>query len=178
MVLKFFPQPVMSMGCRKQFKSNYAPSGKNPSVSEIAAWMKGENAAAKRVFTVWLGINTLVAGFYWAGFYGEPEMLLLSLLYYVFDLICIVIYCPFQALIMKNRCCVTCRIFNWDSIMMFTPLIFVRSLFSWSLVAIALILLIHWEVTYRKHPERFMEESNANLNCAHCNDRLCKVKIE
>lgn len=128
------------------------------------------------MFAVWLGINGLVAVFYYAGFYSKPEMLLLSLLYYVFDLFCIIIYRQFQSLVMKNRCCVTCRIFNWDSIMMFTPLIFVPAFFSWSLIAIAIILLFHWEVAYRKHPERFMEESNVNLRCAGCSDRLCKVK--
>jgi hypothetical protein len=176
MILKFFPQKVMSMGCRKQFKANYAPSGKKPLKTEIAAWMKGENAAAKKVLAVWLGGNAVVAILYYAKILGESEMVLLSLFYYVCDLICILVYCPFQSLIMKNRCCVTCRIFNWDSMMMFTPLVFVRSFFSWSLVLIALFLLIHWEVTYWRHPQRFLEESNQSLTCAHCSDNLCKVK--
>jgi hypothetical protein len=176
MVLKFFPQKVMSMGCRKQFKVNYAPGAEEPLKTEIDAWMKGENAAALKVLAVWLGGNAVVALFYYAKILGESEVVLISLFYYVCDLICILFYCPFQSFIMKNRCCVTCRIFNWDSLMMFTPLLFIRSFFSWSLVIIALCLLIHWEVTYWRHPQRFSEASNQNLTCAHCSDNLCKVK--
>jgi hypothetical protein len=44
------------------------------------------------------------------------------------------------------------------------------------LVLIALFLLIHWEVTYWRYPQRFLEASNQNLACAHCGDNLCKVK--
>jgi hypothetical protein len=175
-LLKFFPQRVMSMGCRKQFKVNYAPSAKVPLKKEIDAWMKGENAAALKVLAVWLGGNAVVALLYYAKILGKSEMVLISLFYYVCDLICILFYCPFQAFIMKNRCCVTCRIFNWDSMMMFTPLVFVWSFFSWSLVIIALFLLVYWEVTYWRHPERFFDKSNRNLTCAHCSDNLCKFK--
>jgi hypothetical protein len=176
MMLKFIPQKVMSMGCRKQFKVNYAPGAKAPLKTEIAVWMRRENAAALKVAVVWLGGNTIVALLYFAKILGESEMVLLSFFYYVGDLICILFYCPFQSFIMKNRCCVTCRIFNWDSMMMFTPLVFIRSFFSWSLVLIALFLLVHWEVTYRRYPERFFEGSNQNLTCAYCSDHLCRVR--
>ena len=54
---------------------------------------------------------------------------MISVLFYVCDLICVLIWCPFR-LIMKNRCCTTCRIFNWDHLMMFSPLIFVGGLLT------------------------------------------------
>jgi hypothetical protein len=176
MMLKFFPLRVMSMGCRKQFKVNYAPGAPEPIQTEITAWMRSENAAALKVAAVWLGGNTIVALLYYAKVLGESEMVLLSLFYYVGDLICILFYCPFQSLIMKNRCCVTCRIFNWDSMMMFTPLVFIRSFFSWSLALVALCLFVQWEITYWRYPQRFFEGSNRNLTCGYCSDHLCRVK--
>jgi len=175
-VRKFFPQSKLSMGCRKQFKCNYTPSDKKPFKSEITACMKAENAAAKKVFILWLGGNSVVAGLYYANILGETEMVLLSICYYVCDLVCVLFYCPFQSMIMKNRCCVTCRIFNWDSIMMFTPLIFIHSFFSWSLVIMALLVLVRWEVSYRRYPQLFLEESNQNLKCRYCHENLCKIK--
>ena len=77
---------------------------------------------------------------------------------------------------MKNKCCVTCRTFAWGTIMTVTPLIFVPSVYSWSLVALALVCTAAWEVTYHRHPERFCEETNAFLTCAACTDHLCVVK--
>lgn len=60
--------------------------------------------------------------------------------------------------------------------MMFTPLVLIPSWFTWSLLALSLLLLIRWEVTYRMHPERFSEETNACLSCKHCDEKLCHHK--
>lgn len=38
------------------------------------------------------------------------------------------------------------------------------------------IVLIHWELIYAKHPERFYEGSNQVLKCAKCKDRTCQIK--
>ena len=103
-------------------------------------------------------------------------MLVITTFYYLCDVICIVFYCPFQKIFMKNKCCVTCRIFAWGTIMTVTPLIFIPHFYSWSLVTLALICTILWEVTYYRHPERFCEETNAFLTCASCTDRLCIIK--
>ncbi|TCL55158.1 hypothetical protein EDC14_105726 [Hydrogenispora ethanolica] len=176
MVHKFFPQKIASMGCRKQFKSTYAPSEREPDRADMAAWIKAENGAARKVLAVWVALHVALALLYDAKLLGESEILLLSLIYYVCDLICVLFYCPFQSLIMKNRCCVTCRIFNWDSMMMVTPLILVPSFFSWSLGLIAFMVLIRWEVTYRRHPLRFSDACNKNLHCTHCRERLCVLK--
>ena len=61
---------------------------------------------------------------------------ILAMVYSVCDMICILYFCPFQTWIMKNRCCTNCYIYNWDYAMMFTPLILVRTWFSWSLIGI------------------------------------------
>jgi hypothetical protein len=77
---------------------------------------------------------------------------------------------------MRNRCCATCQIFNWDGIMAATPLLFVGGWFGWSIIAIALIVLVRWEVTAFQHPERFSESTNSRLSCARCAERLCHIR--
>ncbi len=77
---------------------------------------------------------------------------------------------------MKNKCCVNCRIYNWDYAMMFTPLFFVKRSYSWSLLALSLALLIRWEITFFNHPERFSANTNAYLQCSNCSEKLCAHK--
>ena len=60
--------------------------------------------------------------------------------------------------------------------MMFTPLFFVKTPYSWSLFALSLILLIRWEITFYHHPERFSEKTNDYLRCANCTEKLCSHK--
>jgi hypothetical protein len=74
---------------------------------------------------------------------------------------------------MHNRCCVTCRIFNWDQPMMVTPLLFIPSWYSYTLGAAALFALIMWEYNFWKHSERFIELLNENLQCRNCKDKMC-----
>jgi len=62
--------------------------------------------------------------------------------------------------------------------MMFTPLIFVKNMYAWSLVALSLALLIKWEVLLHRHPERFAENTNCSLSCANCQEKLCHHKTQ
>lgn len=173
---KFLPQKLMSMGCRKVFQSCYQPTTVMLSEEKLENWVRRENRLARKVAWVWLGINGLVGCLYFGKVIKESHLLLLSLFYFVCDITSILFYCPFQSLIMKNRCCVTCRIFNWDALMAYIPLIFVPGFFSWSLIGLSLLLLIRWELTYRKYPQRFYEGSNENLQCRNCEEKLCKIK--
>ena len=84
---------------------------------------------------------------------------------------------PFQTFLMGNRCCVNCRIFAWGSWMMATPMAFVPHWFSWSLVGLGLVVLVVWEVRFRRYPERFWFGSNKLLQCAHCQEQLCRYKF-
>jgi hypothetical protein len=59
------------------------------------------------------------------GILDDGIMILLCSAYSICDIICILFFCPFQTWFMKNKCCSTCRIYNWDYAMMFTPLFFV-----------------------------------------------------
>jgi hypothetical protein len=60
--------------------------------------------------------------------------------------------------------------------MMFTPMLFIKNFYSWSLFFTSVVVLIHWEIIYAQHPERFWEGSNLNLRCANCREKTCQIK--
>ena len=125
---------------------------------------------------VWLIGNFIVGILHLVGFLDASDLLMLTVFYFLCDYICILFYCPFQSGIMKNKCCVNCRIFDWGHFMMFTPMLFIKSFFSWSLFVTSFIVLIHWEIIYAKHPERFWSGSNQVLQCRNCKDKTCQIK--
>ncbi len=168
MVLRFFPSDIESMGCRKQFKRNYKPTGreyKNPS------WRP-----TFFIVLSWLGLNGIIAVLFYTGIVDEGILILTALFYSVCDMICILFFCPFQTWFMKNKCCGSCRIYNWDYAMMCTPLIMVDNHFARSLVFVSLILLAVWEIAFKLHPERFSTSTNECLSCANCKEKLCHHK--
>ena len=107
---------------------------------------------------------------------NERVLFCISMAYSICDMICILFFCPFQQWMMKNKCCGTCRIYNWDFIMMFTPMIFIPSKYNTSLFIVSLILFINWEVLCKLYPERFHEETNMCLSCVNCEEKLCRHK--
>ena len=171
MFLRFFPSRFESMGCQKQFAKNYIPAEKEGRPGE-------ENHGVWLVVLSWIGLNAVIGGLYYAHIIDECILLLISLAYSVCDMICILFFCPFQTWMMKNKCCGSCRIYNWDYAMMFTPLIFVRTWYTWSLLGLGVLLLITWELFHLRHPERFSETTNACLACKNCPEKLCHHKTQ
>ena len=171
MVLRFFPSHIESMGCQKQFAKNFVPvkDGVMPPKSE-------RSRGALAVLVAWLILNGVFGALYFTHVIDAGILILISLLFSVCDMICILFFCPFQTWFMKNKCCTTCRIYNWDYPMMFTPLIFLPGVFTWSLVGLALALLARWEIAYHAHPERFYETANQSLACRNCQEKLCHHK--
>ena len=110
------------------------------------------------------------------GILDDGIMILISGAYSVCDIICILFFCPFQTWFMKNKCCSACRIYNWDYAMMFTPLFFVKRFYAWSLLVLSFALLVRWEITFYRHPERFSENTNDYLQCKNCTEKLCAHK--
>lgn len=171
MLLRFFPSSFESMGCQKQFAKNYKPTDKKPSEAIL---LPGIRTFA--VVIAWIILNGIFGLLYYYEIFDEAILMIISLAYGICDMVCILFFCPFQTWFMKNRCCTTCRIYNWDFAMMFTPLIFVKSLYSWSLVALSLGLLIKWEYLLHRYPERFSETTNQSIRCANCEEKLCHHK--
>ena len=169
MIQRFIPSKSESPGCQKQFAKNYIKSGS----TDIAIQ---ENNATMLVALIWVLFNGIFGALYMTGIFDDGIMIILSCVYSVCDVICILFFCPFQTWFLKNKCCCTCRIYNWDYAMMFTPLFFVKSPYTWSLLGLSLILLIRWEITFFRYPERFSDKTNAYLSCSNCSEKLCSHK--
>ena len=170
MALRFFPAKLESMGCQKQFARNFKPTetGEKPKLTSPGrVWA---------VVAAWAALNSCIGALYFAKVIDRDVLVLVSLAYGVCDMICILFFCPFQEWFLKNRCCTVCRIYNWDFAMMFTPYIFIPSVYTWTLLAMSLAILIRWELTAHFRPERFAEETNACLSCANCEEKLCHHK--
>ena len=170
MFFRFFPSRLESMGCQKQFSKNYEPKDESAHPTN-QSWKRTAFVAI-----IWLLFNAIFGLLYLFGIIDRGALILIAIAFSVCDIICILFYCPFQTLIMKNRCCTTCRIYNWDFAMMFTPLVFIPSIYTYSLLGCALLLLLRWEIAYRLHPERFSTATNKCLDCSNCKERLCSHK--
>jgi len=170
MCFRFFPSSMESKGCQKQFEENYIPTGttEEPKIDN----------AIRTVIVIasWVLLNVGIAVWYFTSIIDQFILVLICLAYSVCDMICILFFCPFQTWMMKNKCCGTCRIYNWDFIMMFTPCILIQHGVAKVLFAIAAALCIEWEFLYHKHPERFAENTNSFLQCANCEEKLCSHK--
>lgn len=170
MLLRFFPSSLESMGCQKQFKKNYVPTG-DPVPTKPHPWY-----ITFIIAVLWLALNAIFGILYYTHVIDATVLLIISLAFSVCDMICILFFCPFQTWFMKNKCCGSCRIYNWDFAMMFTPLVFIPSFFTWSLLGMALLLLLFWEIYVHARPKHFSENTNACLSCNMCNEKLCHHK--
>ena len=128
--------------------------------------------SAYKVFIIWAAVTLGIGILFLLHIIDGNIIFLISVFFYVCDLICVVIWCPFR-LIMRNRCCTTCRIFNWDHLMMFIPLLYVPGFYTWTLLLMALAVWIVWELCVMMYPERFWEMTNVALRCSECTDKLC-----
>lgn len=89
------------------------------------------------------------------------------------DYFCIMIWCPFRQWFLKNSCCNTCRISNWDRIMKFSILIFIPNVYTITIFALGTLIFLYWEFQHFTHPERFYRVSNKRLWCSHCDKITC-----
>ncbi|MBE6915678.1 MAG: hypothetical protein E7471_03505 [Ruminococcaceae bacterium] len=173
MILRLIPiKAHISIGSQKVFQSLFRPIKEKINIQNLKQYVKDTTAAAYKVMLIWIAVCTLISALFLTGVIDHGIMVLLSTFFYVCDLICVLIWCPFR-LIMKNKCCTTCRIFNWDHLMMFLPIVALGSFFSWSLVIMSFVNFLVWEICVFVYPERFWENSNMALKCSECTDKLC-----
>ena len=139
-----------------------------------------KNKRAFNIALAWIGLNSILFYIYFRLHLDKSWIIMLFLFYFWSDMVCVNVWCPFQKLFMKNKCCNTCRIYNWDHIMYVTPFILIPNFWTYSLIALSVISLIQWEYLLKKHPERFSSISNLNLNCYNCQNecRFNKKKIK
>ncbi len=162
----------ISLGSQKLFKQRFKPIRDKINYEALRTHIINTTKSAYKVFLLWIALISIIGVLYFLDVLSAAHLLLISVLFYVCDLICVLVWCPFR-LIMKNRCCTTCRIFNWDHLMMFTPMLFINGFYSATLLLVAFAVWVLWELCVMMYPERFWEHSNASLKCSECTDKLC-----
>ena len=162
----------LPLGSMKLFQSRFQPIRERINYEALRDYTIATTRAAYKVFLIWCAGLAVIGLLYYYGILGRAELFLISAVFYVCDLICVLIWCPFR-LLMRTRCCTTCRIFNWDHLMMFTPMIFMGGFYAVSLLSLAFAAWLVWEVCIMMYPERFWDKSNAALKCSNCTDKLC-----
>ena len=173
MLLQLMPVKAhISIGSQKIFEALFRPIKQKINYINLKKYIKDTTAAAYKVMIIWIAVTLLISILHLFGIIDTGMMIIISTFFYVCDLICVLIWCPFR-LIMKNKCCTTCRIFNWDHLMMFLPIVSVNSIYSWSLVLFSFAIWLVWEICVFVYPERFWENSNMALKCSECTDKLC-----
>lgn len=173
MLMQLIPvRAHISLGSHKIFKNRFRPLKGKINRQKLREYVVGTTKAAYKVMILWVLLILLIGALHKTGLIDSGAVLLISVCFFVCDLICVLIWCPFR-LIMKNRCCTTCRIFNWDHLMMFSPLAFVPGFYTYSLLGLSVIVWLLWELCVVLYPERFWENSNMALRCSECTDKLC-----
>ena len=162
----------VALGSQKLFANRYQPNREKINYKTLKKYLKNTTVSAYKVFIIWLLLIMIIGALYYLKIINKTWLFMISVFFYVCDLICVLIWCPFR-LIMKNKCCTTCRIFNWDHLMMFSPLIFCGGFYAISLNIMAFIAWLVWELSILIYPERFSEITNIALRCSNCTDKLC-----
>ena len=172
MAFRLLPSRVESLGCQKLFAARLRPTGIQPPSADIHSADRG----ALRVLVTWMGAHLLIFGAHAKGLLGTRFLVCLAGFYGVCDIVCILFFCPFQSWMMHNRCCTTCRIYDWDYLMLCTPLLPIGGMMALSACLLAGVIFLRWEGTYRRNPARFFECSNGALRCSACQEHLCQYK--
>lgn len=162
----------ISIGSLKVFVRHFRPIRDKISPKAIKEHIVTATRTAFWVLLLWCALTAAIGFAHAYGVLTDVHLFLITVSFYVCDLTCVLIWCPFR-LMMKNRCCTTCRIFNWDHLMMFSPMIFIPSFYAQSLFGMSLVVFLIWESCILVHPERFGDRTNAALQCANCTDKLC-----
>ena len=162
----------VALGSQKLFANRFRPIREKINYEALHTYIVTTTKAAYKVFAVWCALTVAIGVLYYCGIIGKTGLFMVSVVFFVCDLICVLIWCPFR-LLMKNRCCTTCRIFNWDHLMMFSPMIFMGGFYGVSLLVLAILVWLVWEVCIMMYPERFWHRTNAALKCSECTDKLC-----
>jgi len=177
LIKRFIPalNPKPSLG--KIYSRNYAAAGDN-SVSKqhkLKEFKEKMNRGAIRVAVYWTVLVLIIGVLYYTRIINMLALFIIVIFFIFMDQFCISVWCPFQWII-DNKCCTTCRINNWGYLMAFSPLIFIPSFWTYSIIGLSVIAIIQWEYIFYRHPERFYELFNANLMCKHCTMQCSRVR--
>ena len=147
-------------------------------INKVKSLKQREDLVAFLIFLIYFGGITLIGLLFLHNDWFELKYLYLVFLFInLSDYICILIWCPFQQLFLKNKCCNTCRISNWDRLMKFALLLFIPNFYTISIFIMGLIVFLSWEYSRVTSPQYFYSTSNETLRCSNC-DLPCTSRKE
>jgi len=170
MLYRIFPNTRISVGARRHFE----PVTGKPVPAFL---LKKLNFKAIRMGTIWFVFNaSLFMVLHNFGVFTPALAVLITLFYALCDVVFIMFWCPFQRFFMHNRCCTECRIYNWDYVMMVTPLVLFPGIFTVVLILMAGFVFVRWEIAARRNPWPFLQYADKPSSCTDCEDKLCHFK--
>lgn len=147
-------------------------------IKKVRSLKQREDQVAFLIFLIYFGGITCIGLLYLYNDWFELKYFYLIFLFInLSDYICILLWCPFQQLFLKNKCCNTCRISNWDRLMKFTLLLFIPNFYTISIFIMGLIVFLSWEYSRVTSPQYFYSTSNELLRCSNC-DLPCTSRKE
>ena len=160
----------------KQFKK-FLKALPDYSTEKLKQLKDKNNRIALLIFLIYFSFLTIIGILYLnIEAFSRFHMYVLFFVLNTADYTCILIWCPFRSIFLKNKCCTTCRISNWDRIMKFYILFFIINPYTIGLGIIGVIVFLIWEYFHYANPERFYQVSNYSLSCKECTDNFCKNK--
>ncbi len=112
MVCQLIPiKDKIPLGSQKLFQQRFKPIKDKINYKSLKNYIVTTTTAAYKVMILWVLLISLIGILYYMQILSRNLLLICSVIFYVCDLICVLIWCPFR-LILKNKCCTTCRIFN------------------------------------------------------------------
>ncbi len=157
--------------------AKHSPSGKylkkffkeaDYSKEKLFEYVKTMNVRTVITFSLYMLFLLGIGVLYYLSFINRYHIILLVIVLNFIDYFSINTWCIFHKVLIRNRCCNTCRIYNWDHFLKFAPFVFIPEFKTWSLLFLGIIALVQWELSYAIHPERFIDISNENLRCSNC----------
>ena len=136
--------------------------------NKLKSYIKRNNKHARSVLIAWIVMNFLLYIIYKNYNLNKSYIFLVFMIYYWTDMFCVNVWCPFHKLFFKSKCCNECRIYNWDHVMYCTPLLLIKSFWTYSLFILSFFAFLQCEYMIRKYPQRFAPLSNKKLQCKGC----------
>jgi hypothetical protein len=169
LIKRMIPRLNKKMSLGKIFARNFVGTGTDTDKKRLGFQKNKRKTDSGALRSALYWILLLLVMWMWrvSGILPDIWLYIIVLFFIFMDQFCISVFCPFQWL-MRNKCCSTCRINNWGYCMAFSPLIFIPTFWTYSILFFSIVNLIIWEYLYFKHPERFSDIYNANLMCKNC----------
>ena len=144
MILKLCKVPkYWPLGSQKIWGDRFLPDLKERlTIKHIKEDIENINKTIIYVGIFWIVLCLIIAALYFYKVIGYEIVVIISGFFYVADVICIIGWCPFKTFFMHNKCCTTCRIFNWDHAMMYLHLLIIPGFYTYTLVFMTILILI------------------------------------